>query len=98
MAEKQQYTQFKIMGKVNGLKGNMVLKIEDHYLNLSPSDRFTFNASAIAEDQLTMQVVVEPVDQRCILSKSSTQKNRLDLNISCQTTPPSSDSDTIASL
>lgn len=82
--EKSQYTQFHIEGKVIGLDGNMVLKIEDNYLSLASMDRFTFVADATAQDQLTMQIINQPDNHSCELLKTSPKQNKIKLNISCQ--------------
>lgn len=88
MAEKNQYTHFKVVGKVDGLRGNMVLKVEDNYLSLLPSARFSIITRIKVEEQLNVQIVEQPNNQYCQLSTSASNNTTLKLNIHCRATFP----------
>jgi len=91
--------QIQVHGKVQGLQGRLVLKIEDSYLNLDAYDRFTFLAQVASKERLTMQVVAQPEKQRCEVLKSNPTENIMHINISCQgITDNTAKNDTIVAL
>ncbi len=82
--ETNKLVKIQIDGKVQGLQGHMVLKIEDNYLTLKPSDHFTLLAHSESKELLTMHIVAQPDKQQCEVFKSTPTKDTLHLNISCQ--------------
>ncbi len=82
-ADSNKLKQVQVHGKVQGLQGSMVFKIEDSYLNLNAYDRFTLLVQVVSKDLLTMQVVDQPENQRCEVFKSNPTQKIVRLNISC---------------
>ncbi len=81
--KRNQHPQIQINGKVHGLKGNMVLNIQDNYLTLSSLDRFSLLVQA-DQDKVTMWVIDKPQDQQCEIIKSKQSNNAIRLNIYCK--------------
>ncbi|WP_022942643.1 hypothetical protein [Psychromonas hadalis] len=81
---KNQYNEIKIQGKVIGLEGNVILKIKDNYLSLSPYERFTLAIQTTTHKNLIIQVINQPENQQCKLEKSIPTENIIRLIVSCQ--------------
>lgn len=96
--ENTQYTKIQRHGKVQGLEGIIVLNLADNHLTLTPYDRFTFQIHTESTENLTMQVIDQPQDQDCEITKSIATLNRINLNILCKKIIQSASGEAVASL
>lgn len=83
-AKINQHSKIQIHGKVHGLRGNMILNIQDSYLTLNTLDRFTLLVKVTNQDKLTMLIVDKPKDQQCEIIKSANSNHIVRIDIYCQ--------------
>jgi len=78
-----QSQQVKVYGQVVGLQGKMTLKIEDYYLNLTASDRFSLLVNSMPGKEPTIQLATQPTNQYCNLLTSTKDLHKINLKVTC---------------
>ena len=95
----KQPQQVKINGKVFGLQGKVLIKIEDNYFNLATSDRFSLLVNTTpTQKKLSMEITVQPKNQNCELSTSKKDIKTIYLKVSCHQLVAEHRSNKIAAL